>query len=217
MVFLPRLDILPPPQHRLWPELSAMPPHFVLYGGTAIALHLGHRVSVDFDFFSDCAFDPDQLATSLPFLANSQVIQKAENTLTSLIDREGPVQISFFGVPHLRRLQPPLVVSDHGLRIASLLDLAGMKAAVVQKRAEAKDYFDLDALIVSGQVDLSMALAAGCAIYGPVFNPQISLKALCYFGDGNLPTLPETVKNRLVEAVRAIDLDHLPTLIPEPP
>ena len=49
--FIPRLDILPEPQRRLWDELATVPAEFVLYGGTAIALHLGHRQSEDFDFF----------------------------------------------------------------------------------------------------------------------------------------------------------------------
>jgi hypothetical protein len=49
--FAPRLDIVPPPQRRLWDELAAVPAAFVLYGGTAVALQLGHRTSVDFDFF----------------------------------------------------------------------------------------------------------------------------------------------------------------------
>jgi hypothetical protein len=50
--FSPRLDVLPATQRRLWPELRGVPPQFVLYGGTALALRLGHRHSVDFDFFS---------------------------------------------------------------------------------------------------------------------------------------------------------------------
>ena len=41
--FVPRLDILPAAQRQLWTELNDVPPEFVLYGGTAIALHLGHR------------------------------------------------------------------------------------------------------------------------------------------------------------------------------
>jgi len=45
----PRLDILRESQRRLWSELDAVPPDFVLYGGTGIALQLGHRVSEDFD------------------------------------------------------------------------------------------------------------------------------------------------------------------------
>jgi len=51
-VFAPRLDVLPEPQRKLWPELAGTPDHFILYGGTAIALRFGHRQSVDFDFFS---------------------------------------------------------------------------------------------------------------------------------------------------------------------
>ena len=87
-----------------------------------------------------------------------------------------------------------------------------MKVSVVQKRAEAKDYIDLDALITSGSVDLATALAAGRAIYGRTFNPQITLKALSYFDDGDLKRLPDDMKARLAKAVREIDLDHLPLL-----
>ena len=57
--FEPRLDILPESQLRLWPELDAVPPDFVLYGGTGLALQLGHRASEDFDFFSSSGFEPD--------------------------------------------------------------------------------------------------------------------------------------------------------------
>ncbi|MBL8250742.1 MAG: nucleotidyl transferase AbiEii/AbiGii toxin family protein [Candidatus Competibacter sp.] len=210
--FSPCLDILPPPQRRLWPELAAVPLEFVLYGGTAIALYLGHRLSVDFDFFGDRDFDPDQLLASIRFLADGQILQKAKNTLTGLVDRDGPVQISFFGVPTLARLVEPVRMPDNGVRIASLIDLAGMKAAVVQKRAEAKDYIDMDKLITAGAVSLPTALAAGQAIYGRSFNPQITLKALSYFEDGNLKQLPDDLKTRLAMAARAVDLDRLPTI-----
>lgn len=210
--FVPRLDVLPPPQRRLWPELRAVPPHFVLYGGTAIALQLGHRISIDFDLFADRGFDPDRLYRELPFLAGSQVIQKAADTLTCLIERGGTVQVSLFGVPQLSRVHAPLVAPDNALKVAALIDLAGTKAAVIQKRAEARDYLDLDALLASGSVDLPAALAAGCVIYGRMFNPQITLKALSFYEDGNLPSLPGEVQRRLLEAVRAVDLDRLPAL-----
>ena len=59
--FEPRLDILTDSQRELWPELDAVPSDFVLYGGTALALQLGHRVSEDFDFFSSAGFDPGVL------------------------------------------------------------------------------------------------------------------------------------------------------------
>jgi Nucleotidyl transferase AbiEii toxin, Type IV TA system len=70
--FQPRLDILPPPQRALWTELDATPDHFTLYGGTALALRLGHRQSVDFDFFSRTAFNPGDLAREIPYLAEAE-------------------------------------------------------------------------------------------------------------------------------------------------
>ena len=210
--FRPRLEILPPAQRRLWAELDQVPREFTLYGGTAIALHLGHRQSVDFDFFGSLPFDPAKLRASIPFLKDAFVRQREENTLTAVVTREAKVAVSFFGVPNLPRLVPPLESEDNGLRIASMLDLAGTKASVVQLRSEAKDYLDLDALITKGGITLPMALTAGVALYGSSFNPQITLKALSYFEDGNLNLLSEGAKLRLVTAARAVDLDHLPSL-----
>ena len=210
--FMPRLDILPPAQRRLWDELAAVPEEFVLYGGTALALHLGHRQSVDFDFFGDRLLDPALLAPVIPFLAAAIVTQRAPNTLSCTVDRGGVVQLSFFGLSGLPRLLPPLIAPDIGLRVASLVDLAGTKASVLQVRAEAKDYLDIDALLTEGSIDLPTALAAGRAIYGTPFNPQNTLKALSYFEDGNLHPLPQPVRDRLARAAREVDLDRLPVI-----
>lgn len=210
-LFSPRLDILAPPQRRLWGELSQIPEGFTLYGGTAIALRLGHRQSADFDFFGDRPLEANGLTFSIPLLANAEVIQRAPNTLSCLVDRGGAVRLSFFGLPALKRLRPPSLAEDNGLKVASLLDLAGTKVSVVQMRAEAKDYFDIDALLLAG-VDLPTALACGGAIYGAQFNAQITLKALSYFDDGDLPGLPPAVKDRLTAAVVAVDLDRLPCI-----
>jgi len=122
------------------------------------------------------------------------------------------VAVSFFGVPNLPRLAPPLVSEDNGVKVASLVDLAGTKASVVQVRPEAKDYLDLDVIIAKGGITLPMALAAAQALYGESFNPQITLKALSYFEDGNLRKLPEATKTRLAAAARDVDLDKLPSL-----
>lgn len=208
--FIPRLDVLPPEQRRLWEELGSVPAEFTLYGGTAIALHLGHRDSVDFDFFADVEIDPDDILGRCDFLSGAEVVQRERNALTCIVDRDGPVQVSFFGVPKLPRLRPPLRIAEPQLSVASLIDLGGAKAAVVQKRAEPKDYIDLDALITCG-IELNVMLSAATAMY-PNLNPQVTLKALTYFGDGELVRLPTDLRLRLLEAVKSVDLNLLPSL-----
>jgi uracil-DNA glycosylase len=70
----PRADVLPLPQRRLWPELAVVQNEaFVLYGGTAVALFLGHRESVDFDFFSHGHFLPEDLLGKFSFLQGAEV------------------------------------------------------------------------------------------------------------------------------------------------
>ncbi len=207
--FTPDFNILPQPQKDLWLELKDVPDNFVLYGGTAIALQLGHRESVDFDFFGSQKFDPDDLLKSIPALKNAEITQREENTLSVKVDRGGEVYLSFFGLPHIKPIIQPLETNDGIMKVASLLDLAGMKASVVQKRAEWKDYVDIVALIDAG-ISLPMALSAGQAIYKNQFNPQITLKALSYFDDikGIIPQ----IKKVLQDAVRSVDLQNLPSL-----
>jgi hypothetical protein len=206
-----RLDILPPAQRTLWPELSEIPSDFVLYGGTALALRLGHRTSEDFDFFSNQSFQPDELERRIRFLAGSVRLQSSPNTLVSSVDRNGPVKVSFFGGLTLRRVQDPERVDEPGLVVASLLDLAATKVKVVQDRAEVKDYIDLVRLLEEG-IDLATALGAARAVYGKAFNPLVSLKALSYFADGDLSSLSARVQARLIEAVRKVDADQIPKI-----
>src|SRR3954453_3187608 len=95
----PRTDILPKAQQELWPLLAPVVPlSFVLYGGTAVALHLGHRISVDFDFFRTEPLDKKEIEKSFAFMRDAQTIQEDENTLVASVPMQsGPVKISFFG------------------------------------------------------------------------------------------------------------------------
>ena len=203
--------MLPPPQRTLWLELASTPEAFTLYGGTALALRLGHRASADFDFFSNARVDPDLLARTVPYLKDAERVQVAPDTLTCRVERGGPVLVSFFGALGLGQVAAHDEVQGMGLRVASLLDIAGTKVAVVQKRAEVKDYLDMDVLLRHG-VNLPTALAAGAVVYGRSFNPLITLKALSYFDD--VPTLLADVRARLSEAVAAVDVTKLPALTP---
>jgi hypothetical protein len=70
---------------------------FTLYGGTALALRIGHRQSVDFDFFSRTGFDPAILAREISYLAGAEPVQVVSHALTCRVERGGPVLVSFFG------------------------------------------------------------------------------------------------------------------------
>jgi hypothetical protein len=196
-MFQPHLEMLPPAQKKLWPELAQVPQQFVLYGGTGLALRLGHRQSEDFDFFSSEPVIPGQLLGSLNILKKAKVLQNVSQTLTVAVDRNGPVKLSFFGGLDLGRVGEPEKTADEVLNVASLLDIAGTKAAVVYQRAEKKDYLDLLAIINSG-ISLAQAMAAARAIYGKQYNPALTLKSLTHFGDGDLPKLTARQKEQLV-------------------
>ena len=201
-VFDPRLDILPAAQRRLWAELAETPEHFTLYGGTAIALRLGHRQSADFDFFSPRLFEPRSLLETVPYLKDAEVRRSSANDLTVTIDRGGPVQLSFFGNFDLGQVAEFDSVQGPLFNVAALIDVAGMKAAVVTQRAEVKDYLDIHALLTQAGISLATMLAAAAIIYGTEFNPLLSLKAISYYGDRSLATLSPDLKSDLVAAVQ---------------
>lgn len=191
--FTPSLDILPHGQRLLWPELSkANELGFVLYGGTAIALRLGHRQSVDFDLFSHSPLNRDAIRRAFPFVAQSTVLQEQENTWVLLVPsghaHQEQVKLSFFGAIDFGRVGEPELTADGVLQVASLDDLMATKLKVLLQRAEAKDYRDVAAMIDAG-ANLGRGLAAARRLFGPNFQPSESLKALSYFGDGDLHTL----------------------------
>jgi len=207
--------MLPMAQRLVWEDLNQIPTSFVRYGETAIALRLGHRQSLDFDFFSNEDFEPGNLLGRFRWLREARVDQRGDNTLSVVIDRSGPVRLSFFGGVGMDRIHDPDLAPDNGLQVASLLDLTATKLKTIQQRAEAKDYSDVAAALDAG-IGLAGALAGATAVFGKRFNAMAALKALTYFADGNLPTLPQTIHDRLRMSAEALPLHNLPQLTPKP-
>ena len=200
--FTPRLDVLPLAQRQLWPQLRAATDlGFVLYGGTAIALRLGHRASIDFDLFSARPLDRDAIAAALPFVGQATALQDQRDSWTLLTPEL--VKLSFFGNLTMGRTGTPATTDDGVLMVASLDDLMTTNLKVILQRAEAKDYRDIAALLGAG-VSLARGLAAARKIFGPNFQPSEALKALVYFGDGDLATLSDAEKIVLGEAVKTV-------------
>lgn len=195
----PRTDILPAAQQEIWPQLANTARlSLVLYGGTAVALHLGHRVSVDFDFFSSAPLDKTKLRSSFAFMKGATVLQDSENTLVASVAMpSGAVKVSFFGAIRIGRINDPLRTDDSVLLIASLEDLLATKLKSILDRAEAKDYVDISAMLSAG-VSLERPLSAFAKMYDS--DPAQPLKAMGYFKDGDLPSLAKKDRDILCAA-----------------
>jgi hypothetical protein len=197
--FDPRLDALPDAQKEIWAALSPAPRlSFVLYGGTAIALQLGHRQSVDFDFFRTGPLHKQEIREAFQFLENGPVLQDTPDTLIVLAEMpSGAVKVSFFGGIGFGRVHEPLQTRDGTLLVASLDDLMATKLKTILDRAEAKDYRDIARMISAG-----VSLSAGLAAFRQMFNgePSQVLRAIGYFKDGDLSTLDEADRDLLRNA-----------------
>ncbi len=183
-----RTDVLPKAQREIWPLLAPAPRlSFVLYGGTAVALHLGHRVSVDFDFFRSAPLNKSDIEAAFAFMRDATILQEAVNTLVvSAAMPTGPVKVSFFGGMNMGRINAPPLTTDSTLLIASIEDLLATKLKAILDRAEAKDYRDISAILATG-ASLERGLGGFAKMYAR--DPGLPLRAIGFFKDGDLPSL----------------------------
>ena len=204
----PILDILPQAQRELWPALVAIPDSYVLYGGTALALRLGHRSSVDFDFFSSHALDFGALY-KIPFIADAEVLLREPTAFTISVNPPDPVKVSFFGNIGFGRVGDPDQTADGVLAVASLLDLFGTKLKVLLQRVAARDYLDLAAILRAG-VPLQDGLGAAVALYGNEFPPIDAVKALAYYGDDTVEEVDAATRRYLTHQASLWDFGVTP-------
>jgi Nucleotidyl transferase AbiEii toxin, Type IV TA system len=121
-------------------------------------------------------------------MRDAQTIQEAENTLVVIAAMpSGPVKLSFFGNMDIGRIDEPLQTNDSILLVAAMEDLLVTKLKSILDRAEAKDYRDISAMLSAG-VSLEKALGAFAKMYGK--DPALALRAMGFFKDGDLPSLP---------------------------
>lgn len=156
---------------------------FYLAGGTGLALHLGHRISVDFDWFSRtnalAVEDRARLIGALRDLdPDLVVLQDEDGTLTAAMQ---DVAVSFFAYDH-DLVEATVVIGD--LTVASLADIAAMKLAAIVGRGSKKDFIDLYFLMLRRPLDHWLAAAErkyqGVRDFG-----ALALHALTYFDDAD--------------------------------
>lgn len=221
--FKPHLEVLPEVLQLLYPQLQDLKElGFILYGNTALALQLGHRQSVDFDFFLHNPLDKKQLREAFPLLEEENLVtqlQNLENTQTFVVSHpeinNGTVKISFFGNIDFGRVGEPRLTDDGVLLVASSLDLFAVKLKEIIQRPTPDDYVDIVYLIKNGE-SLLEALGGASVLFGTDFSPMISLRALSYFDDLEPPLsqsdasfLVRQVSNALI-SLNNKELDSLP-------
>lgn len=184
----PHTEVLTPAQQAALRQIgsSATQRGFYLGGGVALGIHLGHRRSVDLDWFTgERIEDPLEMAKDLQDRGLAlQVRSTQQRTLHG--DVHG-VCVSFFEYRH-PLLVPPLDRPDVGCVIASLEDLAAMKLLAVAQRGVKKDFLDIHALGRHGfslmeMLDLFRRKFA-------VNDISRVLYGLCYFEDADPDPMP---------------------------
>lgn len=154
---------------------------FYLADGTALALRLGHRESVDLDFFSSDFEDVDHLKATLSgVLPDPVVTLAASRTLHALASG---VQISFFGYRY-PALVPPDEPAPGLLPLAGVADIAAMKLAAIASRGSRKDFVDLWFILDQG-TSIEQALDWFRRKY-PMTDIGHVVRALVYFDDADL-------------------------------
>jgi hypothetical protein len=204
----PCLEILPRAQRAFWDRhAGSIPPGWVLYGGTAVALRYGHRTSVDLDFFSDLDLDEDALRGGIEPLRDGTVLVRRPDTLTVAAPvGDGEVRLSFFGGIGFGRVAEPDGPPGK-FPIAAPLDLLATKLKVLIQRVEARDYLDVEVLLRSG-LTLNQGVSAAQALFPEQVNPLDIAKAVGWFKEGDLDArLPESVKDYLAAAAASFQPD----------
>jgi len=145
---------------------------------------LGHRSSIDFDFFTERPLDREKLQRKFTFLRRSTLIQDRPDTLSVLAPMaDGSVKVSFFGGIDIGRAGVPDVTPDGVVEVASLLDLLATKLKVLQQRIEAKDYLDMPPSFVRAFVSKTVWKLRVPST--PRISSQRNSKALTYFEGGD--------------------------------
>jgi len=194
-------DALDRPRHDLLCRIvKNMPvPGSYLAGGTALALMLGHRKSIDFDWFSPEQFDPEQLYYRLSSLGRTRIAETRQGTFHGFVR---DIRITWLHYPN--PLLEPLIAAEDvpGFFLASLKDIAVMKWVAVSSRGARKDFIDLYSICRSG-CDLEELLSVLPHKYpGADINSYHMVKSLSYFDDAEREVMPVMLKDISWQSVK---------------
>lgn len=170
-------EILNKDQLELLPLLKNFKREFYLVGGTAIALYIGHRRSIDFDLFKKTSFSAKKITGKIDAHRLAYKVTRNVSEQLNLIISE--VKFTFFEYPF--PIQPVLKFEDY-IKTPSLLDLSAMKAYALGRRSKWKDYVDLY-FIIKNHYTIKQIAQRADEIFGQLFSEKLFRTQLCFFDD----------------------------------
>ena len=193
-------DILTGAQQSVLELLSQIPEirSFYLAGGTALALHLGHRHSRDFDFFRSKEFRPQDLLSHIGQVGEIDLLQETAGTLTVSL-RGVPTSFFHYGYPLLR----PLHETPWAVGLAHADDIAAMKLAALAGRGSRKDFVDLYFYCREG-ARLEEVFGLFREKYrGLTVDSYHLLRSVAFFDDAEAEVMPDLIRQATWEEIKA--------------
>lgn len=202
-------EILNDRQTELLPLMAQFRREYYLVGGTAIALYIGHRRSIDFDLFKPTAINHKRTLDKLSSAPFPHLVTRRVDEQLNIIIND--VKVTFFQYPF--PIEPTEKFKTY-FRLPSLLQLAAMKAYALGRRSKWKDYVDLYFLL-RDHFTISEISATASLIFGELYSEKLFRSQLCYFDDVDYteavdylipnPPTDEEIKQTLTEiAVREV-------------
>lgn len=196
-------EILNDKQIQLLPLMSQFRREYYLVGGTAIALHIGHRRSIDFDLFKPSAVNHKRNLEKISSSSFEHIVTRRVSEQMNLIIND--VKVTFFQYPFP---VTPTIKYDNYFRLPSLIQLAAMKAYALGRRSKWKDYVDLYFLLCNHFTILEISNVA-TQLFGELYSEKMFRTQLCYFDDVDYteavdyiipnPPTDKEIKRRLTE------------------
>jgi hypothetical protein len=171
-----------------------------LVGGTALALQLGHRKSIDLDFFGTVDCEAEYLRESIAGMASLTILKESPHIHIYIVDGI-KVDIVNYKYPWLDD-----VVLEQGLRLASVSDIAAMKITAIIGRGTKKDFIDIAFLLHHFSLEEILHFYAAKYNDSSVF---MAMKSLAYFDDAEADPMPDMFVNQSWQQVKAYILSKI--------
>lgn len=171
-----------------------------LVGGTALALQLGHRKSIDLDFFGTIDCEAEYLRESIAGIASLTILKESPHIHIYIVDGI-KVDIVNYKYPWLDD-----VVQEQGLRLASVSDIAAMKITAIIGRGTKKDFIDIAFLLHHFSLEEILHFYAAKYNDSSVF---MAMKSLAYFDDAEADPMPDMFVNQSWQQVKAYILSKI--------